>query len=109
LALEELGMEALTPMVVQLGFGGVTGAAVGYAVKKLLKLVVIFIGIFFLGLIYLEYTGFIEIHYAKFTEAFNQMIERIMGGGLTLPNIVSTNLPAVGGFAAGFLLGFKKG
>jgi uncharacterized membrane protein (Fun14 family) len=109
LVLEEAGMDLLTPMIVQLGFGGVAGLAVGYAVKKLLKLVVLLIGVFFLGLAYLKYIGLIEIHFDKLSEAFNQLAEKILGGGLVLPNILSTNLPAVGGFAAGFVLGFKKG
>lgn len=107
--MEQLGMELMTPMVVQMGFGGLAGLAVGYAIKKLLKLVVMLIGIFLLGLAYLKYVGLIEIHFDKLTEAFNQLAGKVSSGGIALSNLLSANLPAAGGFIAGFILGFKKG
>ena len=40
----------LTPLIAQLGVGGVGGLCVGYAVKKVAKVVAVIVGLFFLGL-----------------------------------------------------------
>jgi len=109
LTIEGLSSELLTPLVVQLGFGGLAGFAIGYAIKKLLKLVIILIGIFLLGMAYLDYVDFIEVHYEKLAEAFRQLAERLLSEGGFLPGLLSANLPAMGGFVVGFALGFKKG
>jgi len=44
--------EALTPLVYQLGVGGVIGFFVGYAIKKLTKLIAVIAGLIALLMIY---------------------------------------------------------
>jgi uncharacterized membrane protein (Fun14 family) len=94
-----------------LGFGGVAGAAVGYAAKKLTKLAAFVLGGVFILLQILVYVGFIEVHW----EQVQRTAETVWKdpAGLTLADkawgIVSANLPFGGGFIAGFALGFKLG
>jgi uncharacterized membrane protein (Fun14 family) len=45
--------EVISPLVFQLGVGGIGGFVVGYALKRLSKLILILIGLFILALIYL--------------------------------------------------------
>ena len=106
---EEISMELLTPLVVQLGFGGLAGFVVGYALKKILKIVAVLIGIFILGLAYLDYVDLIDVHYDRLFEAFQKLAERLIGEGTAFTGILSTNIPAMGRFVVGLALGFKKG
>ena len=100
--------EVLTPIVYQLGIGGFLGFFVGYAIKKITKILAVLIGIGALILIYLGYEGIISIDYDKLTE----MIERMMGttsqASTVLTPIIS-NLPFAGSFIAGLAVGIKLG
>jgi uncharacterized membrane protein (Fun14 family) len=57
-------MSAITPLVYQLGLGGIGGFIAGYALKKMMKLAAIIIGLFILALVYLGYQGIITIDYS---------------------------------------------
>lgn len=100
--------EILTPFAYELGVGGVGGFIAGYALKKISKLIVVLIGLFFLVLLYLGYSGIISINYDKLLEAIGNGLG--LGGQAAqwLIGIISV-LPFVGSFALGFLLGFKMG
>jgi len=102
-------MEMVTTLAAQLGFGGLLGFVIGYALKKILKLLLVFIGLFFAFLLYLSYMGFIQINYEKFTSAFENFFKDILTGGLTLPSFLTANIPFIGSFVVGFGLGFKFG
>jgi uncharacterized membrane protein (Fun14 family) len=100
--------EIVTPLVFQLGAGGVGGFVVGYAIKKIAKLIVVLIGILLLGLIYLSSQGILEVNYSKLFDA----IQGWLGGagqavGWLTPIIA--HLPFAGSFMVGFFLGFKMG
>jgi uncharacterized membrane protein (Fun14 family) len=86
----------------------VGGFIVGYALKKISKLIVVLIGLFFLVLLYLGYSGIISINYDKLLEAIGNGLG--LGGQAAqwLIGIISV-LPFVGSFALGFLFGFKMG
>jgi len=100
--------EVLTPIVYQLGIGGVLGFFVGYAVKKITKIIAAIIGLISLLFIYLGYEGIINVNYDKLA----QMIENLMGTAsqatTTLTPIVA-NLPFAGSFIAGMAVGVKLG
>ncbi|MBS7656505.1 MAG: FUN14 domain-containing protein [Candidatus Bathyarchaeia archaeon] len=100
--------EVLTPIVYQLGIGGFLGFFVGYAVKKITKIVAVLIGVGALILIYLGYEGVISINYDKLA----QIIENIMGkagsASAALTPMVA-NLPFAGSFIAGVAVGVKLG
>ena len=57
--------EVISPIIFQLGVGGVGGFVVGFALKKLSKLVLILTGLFILALIYLSTRGIIDINYGS--------------------------------------------
>lgn len=94
-----------------LGFGGVAGAVVGYAAKKLTKLVALALGLVFIvlqGLVYLQVItvdwGVVQ-HGAESVWADAQ--------GVTLADrawdILVAHLPFGAAFAVGFGIGFKLG
>ncbi|MCX8176441.1 MAG: FUN14 domain-containing protein [Candidatus Bathyarchaeota archaeon] len=99
----------LSPLIVQLGFGGVAGFIAGYAFKKILKILLVFLGLGFMALLYLSYMGFITINYGKILSSFQEPFKKIAGGDLTLPTILAANIPFLGSFIVGLGLGFKLG
>jgi len=81
------------------------GFVVGFALKKVLRLVLVLAGLAFVGLKYLDYLGFITIHYDKLFEGFQRLAE----GEFTLPTFLSANIPLAGASAVGLGMGFKVG
>jgi uncharacterized membrane protein (Fun14 family) len=100
--------EVVSPIVFQLGVGGVGGFVVGFALKKLSKLVLILTGLFILALIYLSTRGIIDINYGSLWNG----LAGLLGWGETafswLIGVISV-LPFAGSFVVGFLLGLKLG
>jgi len=107
--MEEKGNILLGP-VGGLGFGGVVGLAVGYAAKKIGKLVLLALGAVVILLQVLVYADLIDIDWSAVRGVAQNTWETSNG---TLADraweIVSHNLPFGGGFVAGFALGFKMG
>jgi len=100
--------EVLTPIIYQLGIGGFLGFFVGYAVKKLTKLIAALVGLMALLLIYLGYEGIITINYDKLIEK----IQSLIGIVDQAPNVITpiiSSLPFAGSFLAGAALGMKFG
>jgi len=98
----------LTPLIAQLGLGGVGGLLVGYAFKKLLKIIAVILGIFIFGLFFLAYVGMININYDKFLEALGMLV----GLASVIQQIIlaiAASLPFAASFTLGFFLGFKRG
>jgi len=101
-------MSFVTPLVYQLGIGGVGGFVAGYALKKLLKIVVVIIGLFIIALIYLGYSGIITINFGELEKAVSGALGLTgQAAGVIAPIIAL--LPSVGAFGLGFFLGFKLG
>lgn len=98
----------LTPIVYQLGLGGLSGFIIGYAVKKLIKLLIILTGFFFLVLAYLGYKGIININYKELTEAVKPLIGAAGKAVEWLVPIIAS-LPLTGSLVGGLLLGLKIG
>ena len=98
----------LTPFVFQLGVGGIAGFIVGYAVKKIAKILVIISGLFFLGLLYLGYAGIISINHA----ALEDVASEVVGTAWQTQSWISTvvaNVPFAATFIAGLGIGLKMG
>ena len=100
--------EVISPLVFQLGVGGIGGFVVGFALKKLSKLILFLIGVFVIALIYLSTQGIIDINYNSLWNALNGLVNL---GGIAVPWLVGviSLLPFAGSFIAGFLLGLKLG
>jgi uncharacterized membrane protein (Fun14 family) len=100
--------EIATPLVFQLGTGAVGGFVVGYAIKKVAKLIVVLIGIFLLALIYLSSQGILAVNYEKLSEAVSRGLSGA-GEAVGWLTPIIAHLPFAGSFLVGFFLGFKLG
>jgi uncharacterized membrane protein (Fun14 family) len=92
----------------QLGIGAVGGFIVGYAVKKISKLIAIMVGLFLIALIYLGTQGIISINYEALWKALANALGMAESAFSWVVGIISL-LPFAAGFIAAFLLGFKIG
>jgi uncharacterized membrane protein (Fun14 family) len=106
-----LSFDLASPLIAQIGVGGVVGFIVGFAVKKLFKLLAILVGLIFVFAQYLAWEGFIDIHYDRIYEAAQNLIQQA-GTSVTefnIPAFITANIPMAGSFAAGLAIGLKKG
>jgi len=102
-------MSAVLPSVVyQLGVGGIGGFIVGYAIKKISKLIIVLMGLLIIFLLYLGTSGIISINYEELWNALSSLLGRASQAAGWLVGLISL-LPFMGSFLAGFLLGFKLG
>jgi uncharacterized membrane protein (Fun14 family) len=113
----------------EVGGGGILGFLTGYAAKKVVKVIAILIGAQLALFKFLETRGVLEVNWeALYTGAANTTraaANATMGGNRTgnasnatagtagngggLFESLLSALPVGGGFAAGALIGFKKG
>jgi len=100
--------EVVVPVVYQLGVGGVGGFIVGYALKKVTKIIAVIIGLFILALIALGASGILIVNYGKLFEAVSGLFGS-SGQALGWLTAIIAHLPFAGSFLVGLFLGWKIG
>ena len=104
LSLQQIGIEA--------GGGAIIGGVIGFAAKKVAKLIAIIIGLELALFKFLETRGVLEVNWEKITNASSNVSQAAQEGGAAgagwLDSFLST-LPVGAGFTGGFLIGFKRG
>jgi len=114
-------MDLSENLVVTVGGGFFGGILIGYALKKVIKIVAIIAGFFLAALAYLQYQQIANINWDKLqvisentlTTLANatQQIPGFDGSGNVAPTVMMTNLgiPLTGSLAFGFTIGFMRG
>jgi uncharacterized membrane protein (Fun14 family) len=120
------GIESFIPTAATMGGGFFLGVLIGYALKKVIKLLAIIVGLFLAGLAYLQYHHIADINWNKLqtmsegtiTTLSNAIIQitGISGSGdvhavATASSLAMTSfgIPFTGSMSAGFTIGFMKG
>jgi uncharacterized membrane protein (Fun14 family) len=108
-----MNIDSLTSIAGNIGGGFFGGLLLGYALKKLVKLIAVIVGLFIAGLAYLQYQQIASFNWDKI-EATTSTIANATTNTFNNYNIeilASTNLgiPLTGGMSAGFTIGFMKG
>jgi uncharacterized membrane protein (Fun14 family) len=97
---------------VEPGGGAVIGGVIGFAAKKIAKLIAVIIGLELALFKFLETRGVLQVNWKKITNASANVTDTAKEGGEAgagwLDSFLST-LPVGAGFVGGFFLGFKKG
>lgn len=108
-------------LAVTLGGGFFGGILIGYALKKVIKVVAIIAGFFLAALAYLQYQQIASLNWGKLqtisedtlTTLANatQQIPGFDGYGSAPTELIMTNLgiPLTGSLATGFTIGFMRG
>ncbi len=105
------------------GGGFLFGALAGYAIKKVMKIAAVVVGLFVAGLAYLSYKGWIDVKWLKIENATITTLSTVEGQIVHALNdtasqfathssaIAVSGLPLAAGigFVPGLVIGFKRG
>jgi uncharacterized membrane protein (Fun14 family) len=118
--------ESFSTIVTTIGGGFITGILIGWALKKVIKLFAIIVGLFFAGLAYLQYQQIASINWGKLQSVSEGAVTMLANATTQLPMGVNngtsngsgeivtaamTNfgIPLTGSMAMGFAFGFMRG
>ncbi|HZD36598.1 MAG TPA: FUN14 domain-containing protein [Nitrososphaeraceae archaeon] len=100
-----------TPIAV----GGIAGFLAGYAIKKVIKIVLVIAGLMIVAYVALGYQNYVSVDWSKIEEAGSGLISNVSNTNLPgteqsiSSSIAAFGIPLVGSLAGGFILGFIKG
>src|SRR5215217_8557796 len=119
-----MSIESLAPTAATLGGGFFVGFLIGYALKKVIKILAVLVGLFLAGLAYLQYHHIANINWNKLqtvsegaiTTLSNAIIIQIPGISGDSSHVAATassslvmtsfGIPLTGSMSAGFTIGF---
>jgi len=106
-------IEYISPTLFSAGSGGLIGFLVGFAIKRVFKILAVIAGIFFGSLMYLQSQNLISVNWDKLQD-MSQWTVTTLAHSLTDMGQISTisgnlGIPLAGGLAAGFAFGVMKG
>ena len=121
-----MNVEALSSLGATIGGGFFAGALIGFALKKVLKILAVIVGLFFAGLAYLQYQQIININWERLQASSENAVTTLANATTQISNHISniTNsnnhtastlaisnfgIPLTGSMAMGFAVGFMKG
>ncbi|MCS7124637.1 MAG: hypothetical protein NZ932_04385 [Candidatus Bathyarchaeota archaeon] len=100
--------EFLSPIIYELGLGGIGGFIIGFAVKKLSKLAIFLLGLFTAFLVYLGLKGVLSLNYEALFSFLSGLLGTVSHAFSWLIHTVAL-LPFAASFVAGFFIGLKLG
>jgi uncharacterized membrane protein (Fun14 family) len=109
--------------LISVGGGFLFGAVAGYAIKKVMKIAAVVIGLFVAALAYLSYRGWVDVKWAAMedasrstlTNASEQVVHALNNTATQFAShpsaVAASSLPvaAMVGFVPGLMMGLKKG
>jgi uncharacterized membrane protein (Fun14 family) len=118
-------IESFGPAAATMGGGFFVGVLIGYALKKVIKLVAVIAGLFLAGLAYLQYNQIATISWNRLQTVAEGAITTLSNAITQIPAISSNadghaaataslamtsfGIPLTGSMSAGFTIGFMKG
>jgi uncharacterized membrane protein (Fun14 family) len=96
----------------EVGGGAVIGGVVGFAAKKIAKLIAVLIGLELALFKFLETRGVLEVDWDALSSTAGNATDAATGAGGSPPGWATSllsALPVSAGFTGGFMLGFKRG
>jgi uncharacterized membrane protein (Fun14 family) len=104
-------LQQTSPLLTSIGFSGLTGFLIGFAIKKVLKVLAVGAGIFFAVLMYLESQNIVNINWDKLQNASQNAVSTLTNAIGQFPTTSSSTnfaLPMTGTGAIGFTIGFVR-
>jgi len=108
-----MSSDSFGPMTVTIGGGFFAGLITGWALKKIIKLAAVVVGLFLGALFYLQSQTIININREKL-QSVSEVFLSTIGNSITntgdISNIIGNmGIPLTGSLSAGFAIGFMKG
>jgi uncharacterized membrane protein (Fun14 family) len=109
-----MSSDIFTSIPATIGGGFIGGLLLGYALKKVVKLIAVVVGMFIAGLAYLQYQQIAYFDWEKIERTITATFENISGQIFSNQDISSfalsnLGIPLTSGMSAGFAVGFMKG
>ena len=101
-------LERALPYVTECSFFGLIGFALGYASRKFVKLLLILLALFFLGLQALVWTGSVSVDWDGLLGKLDALLFNLKENE-SMTQFLTRRIPAGGGMLAGYLIGFRRG
>jgi uncharacterized membrane protein (Fun14 family) len=104
-------LSSLLPWIEQIGFGLVAGFVAGYALKKLGKLVALVVGVLFVALQLLAWSGYVTIQWGRLQQDVEPLLaaSSLNEAWRSLLTVMTHNLPFAASFVPGFVIGLRRG
>jgi uncharacterized membrane protein (Fun14 family) len=118
------GIESFGSTAATMGCGFFVGILIGYALKKVIKMVAVIVGLFLAGLAYLQYHQIAIIKWNKLQHISEDAITALSNAIIQIPGfgdsshaaatasslaMTSFGIPLTGSMSAGFAIRFMKG
>ena len=113
MAIENIAAAA-SPLLTSIGFSGLIGFLIGIAIKQVMKILAIGVGLFFAALMYLESQNIVNINWDKLQIASQNAVSTLTNAAGQIPLASSSTainfaLPMTGTGAIAFAIGFMRG
>jgi uncharacterized membrane protein (Fun14 family) len=105
-------------ILVTIGGGFFVGGLIGYGIKKVIKIVAVIVGLFFAGLVYLQYQQIVNINWNKLQDVSQNTLTTLANATTQIPGfnksdhlaaLSNLGIPLTGSMSTGFAVGFMKG
>ena len=98
-----------TALGLEFGSGALIGGLIGFAAKKIAKLLAIIVGVQLMAFRYLESEGIIAVDWNRLSAGLLKTQQRAQGVDVHWLQSILSTLSIGAGFTGGFLIGFKRG
>lgn len=98
-----------TALGLEFGGGAVIGGLIGFAAKKIAKVLAVLVGVQLMVFRYLESQGILVVDWNRLSAGLLETGERAQGAEIHWLESVLSTLSIGAGFTGGFLIGFKRG
>ena len=108
----------LMPLAGTLGGGFFIGLVAGYAIKKIIKIAAVIVGLFIAALAYMEYRRIIDVNWAKLQALSQNVLTWVANAIVHVSNNIGAGhtgalsnlgIPLASSASAGFALGMVRG
>jgi uncharacterized membrane protein (Fun14 family) len=122
-----MSFDNISSYATTIGGGFFVGVLIGYALKKVIKIVAVILGLFLAGLAYIQYHQIDNINWNKLQTISEDAITTLSNAIIQIPGIINSGdsshaaatasslamtsfgIPLTGSMSAGFTIGFMKG
>jgi len=105
---EATPLERSLPYVTEGSFFGLIGFALGYASRKFVKLGLILLALFFVGLQALVWTGTVSVDWSGMVGKLNALVFNLKENE-SMTEFLTRRIPSASGMVVGYLIGFHRG
>ena len=108
-----MNVDNINSIIATMGGGFFGGLLLGYALKKVVKLIAVIVGLFIAGLAYLQYQQIASVNWDRIEGTISTIANATTNtfNDHNIESLAMTDLgiPLTGGVSAGFAIGFLKG